>query len=355
MYTCIFTYKHDKVCCIVILLCCCIVILLCCHIGLLCCIVMLLCCCIVILSCCHIVLSCCIVILLCFVLWYCCVVILFCRVDNVLIRLYLWAFFLTARLPTARLVRQSLWQDVTVLGLQCWNTQAVDVTWKRGFYAQTAPLTPSVSKILFPRLSPPALTQCHCLLLLPPALSIDAIAAPPLAAAIANPIATMERAMPCCQLTGCIHRGKKSKMSVANALQRSWKDGCLFMTAMFYVVIQAHSHLWRSVLSLQGFKVLFQCRIFSRPTARKNWFLRAFGVIFLTDRTHFWDRTQKTDQTDWGWRSQLPDTIQNSVRSVSVRSDNRPVNTVYCYFLLPNISGHAWVHNGTEKMLACRT
>jgi hypothetical protein len=47
-----------------------------------------------------------------------------------------------------------------------------------------------------------------------PALSINAIAAPPLAAAIAIAIATMGRAMPRCQLTGCIRRGKKSKISV---------------------------------------------------------------------------------------------------------------------------------------------
>jgi hypothetical protein len=37
---------------------------------------------------------------------------------------------------------------------------------------------------------------------------------PPLAAAITIAIATMGRAMPCCQLTGCIRQGKKSKMSV---------------------------------------------------------------------------------------------------------------------------------------------
>ena len=38
------------------------------------------------------------------------------------------------------------------------------------------------------------------------------------------------------------------------------------MTAVFYVVIQAHSLLWRSILSLQGFKVLFQRIISSQPT-----------------------------------------------------------------------------------------
>ena len=36
-----------------------------------------------------------------------------------IIRLYLRACFPTARSPTARLVRQSLWRDVTFLGLQC--------------------------------------------------------------------------------------------------------------------------------------------------------------------------------------------------------------------------------------------
>ena len=35
------------------------------------------------------------------------------------IRLYLRACFPTACSPTARLVRQSLWQDVTFLGIQC--------------------------------------------------------------------------------------------------------------------------------------------------------------------------------------------------------------------------------------------
>ncbi len=49
--------------------------------------------------------------------------------------------------PTARLVGQSLQQDVTFLGLQCWKTQAVDVTWKSGF-------THSVdAKTIFPSLN----------------------------------------------------------------------------------------------------------------------------------------------------------------------------------------------------------
>jgi hypothetical protein len=47
-----------------------------------------------------------------------------------------------------------------------------------------------------------------------PASSINAIAAPSLAAAITIAITTMGRAMPCRQLTGCIRQGKKSKMSV---------------------------------------------------------------------------------------------------------------------------------------------
>ena len=38
---------------------------------------------------------------------------------NNTIRLYLRACFPTARSPTARLVRQPLWRDVTFLGLQC--------------------------------------------------------------------------------------------------------------------------------------------------------------------------------------------------------------------------------------------
>ncbi len=65
----------------------------------------------------------------------------------------------------------------------------------------------------------------------------------------------------------------------------------------------------------------------NRPHA-KNQFLRAVGVIFSTDRTHFRDRTQKlTRQLEVeGHTFQTPS--KNSVRSVSVRSENRPVYTV---------------------------
>ena len=73
----------------------------------------------------------------------------------------------------------------------------------------------------------------------------------------------------------------------------SLKVSCLFMTAVFYVVIQAHSRLWGSILSLQGFKLLFRRRISSQPTARKKQFLRAVGFVFSTDRTQFSDCTQK--------------------------------------------------------------
>ncbi len=51
-----------------------------------------------------------------------------------------------------------------------------------------------------------------------------------------------------------------------------------------------------SIWSLQGFKVLFQRRIFSRPTAptaRKIPVFHSVGDVFLTDRTQFSDRTQK--------------------------------------------------------------
>ena len=120
------------------------------------------------------------------------------------IRVYLRAYFPTARSPTARLVRQSLWWGVTFLGIQCWNTQSSSVTWKRGF-AQTAPLTPKGSD---------GPTQRRCLLLLPPASSIDVIAAPPLTTTIPIAITNTGRAMPCHQLTSCIRRGKRSKMSV---------------------------------------------------------------------------------------------------------------------------------------------
>jgi len=59
------------------------------------------------------------------------------------------------------------------------------------------------------------------------------------------------------------------------------------------MLFQAHSRLGRSILSLQGFKVLFRRRIPSQPTALKNRFLRAVGVVFSTDRTQFSDRMQK--------------------------------------------------------------
>ncbi len=101
------------------------------------------------------------------------------KVRALTIRQYLRAWFLTASSPTARLVRQSLWWDVTFLRLQRWKAQAVNVMVKRGFYAQTAPITPTMN--------------------LP-------------------------------------HRA-------ANALWCSWKDSCLFMTAVFYVVIWAHAAL----------------------------------------------------------------------------------------------------------------
>ena len=55
-------------------------------------------------------------------------------------------------------------------------------------------------------------------------------------------------------------------------------------------------------LPVQGFKELFQCRIFSQPTAptaRKIPFFRLVGDVFSTDRTQFSDRTQKlTRQID---------------------------------------------------------
>ena len=72
-------------------------------------------------------------------------------------------------------------------------------------FAQTTPTTPSGSD---------GPTQRRCLLLLPPASSIDVIAAPSLSAAIAIAITTLGRAMPRHQLTSCIRRGKTNKMSV---------------------------------------------------------------------------------------------------------------------------------------------
>ncbi len=51
--------------------------------------------------------------------------------------------------------------------------------------------------------------------------------------------------------------------------------------------------VYGDLFCLQGFKVLFQRRTSFSPTPHKIQFLRAVGDIFLTDRTHFWDRTQK--------------------------------------------------------------
>jgi hypothetical protein len=48
-----------------------------------------------------------------------------------------------------------------------------------------------------------------------------------------------------------------------------------------------------TIRSLQGFKVLFQRRIFSPLTARKIPFFRLAGEVFSTNRTQFSDRTQK--------------------------------------------------------------
>jgi hypothetical protein len=49
--------------------------------------------------------------------------------------------------------------------------------------------------------------------------------------------------------------------------------------------------VYGDLFCLQGFKVLFQRRISFSPTAHKIQFLRAVSGVFLTDRTHFWDRT----------------------------------------------------------------
>ena len=72
---------------------------------------------------------------------------------------------------------------------------------------------------------------------------------------------------------------------------------------------------------LQGFKVLFQRRISTTPTARKNRFFRSVGVVFF-DRTHFFcERTQKlTRQIEVeSHTSQMP-----SRKAVSVRSKTGP-------------------------------
>ena len=49
-----------------------------------------------------------------------------------------------------------------------------------------------------------------------------------------------------------------------------------------FMLLFRHTSFWRSILSLQGFKILFQRRISSQPTAHKNRFLHAICVGFLT-------------------------------------------------------------------------
>ncbi len=168
------------------------------------------------------------------------------------IRQYLRAWFLTASSPTARLVRQTLWQDVTFLRLQCWKAQAVDVTVKRGFYAQTAPITPLRCQLSSPLLRP----SCS------PSLSEAAKDHPPPVDIVVEPATSRVSNDAATEATG-VHREEEESTSscittnlprrAANASQCSWKDSCLFMTAMFYVVIWAHAAL--SLLSLEIYSV----------------------------------------------------------------------------------------------------
>jgi hypothetical protein len=83
-------------------------------------------------------------------------------------------------------------------------------------------------------------------------------------------------------------------MTVAMAVARRWR------CAAFIVIgdikgVKCHSGTLsslESILSLQGFKLLFQHRISSTPTACKNRFFRSVGVIF-SDRTHFFATAHK--------------------------------------------------------------
>jgi drug/metabolite transporter (DMT)-like permease len=93
-----------------------------------------------------------------------------------------------------------------------------------------------------------------------------------IAAVIATAIATMGKALPHSQLTGCIRLTDYGNafpmvamavaMTAAMAVARRWRR------AAFIIIgdIKGVKYLF----CLQGFKVLFQRRIYSTPTARKN-------------------------------------------------------------------------------------
>ena len=77
---------------------------------------------------------------------------------------------------------------------------------------------------------------------------------------------------------------------------------------------------WRSILSLQGFKILFQRRISSQPTAHKNRFLHAICVVFSTKAVCMQKLTSQIEVESH--TSQTP----VGECSVSVLSENRPIN-----------------------------
>ena len=150
------------------------------------------------------------------------------------------------------MVRKSLWRDVIPRApMPKHPIKRCHLKKERVFYVQTAPLltTPSGSKISGP-------TQRHCLLLLP---------TPPLAPAIAVTIAAPPLLPP--RLAAALAVPPSPRYCHRRRHRRHHRH--------------RHRHHGEGIFCLQGFKVLFQRRIYSTPTARKNQFIRSVGVQVL--------------------------------------------------------------------------
>ncbi len=161
------------------------------------------------------------------------------------------------------------------------KTQAVNVTWKRGFYAQ---VLPSHRARWFPKQP-------------------------------SNPHTAPLSSRPATPGCECLATLLKSKLPVHACCVLCFYSGTLLSLEVYSVFTE--------------FKVLFQRRISSPPTAHKIPLSCAVIEWSFFDRPHtiFWPHT-KTDQTDWGLRTYHPDAIQKSVRSASMRSVDTPVHTL---------------------------
>ena len=107
-------------------------------------------------------------------------------------------------------------------------------------------------------------TQRRCLLLLPPpASSIDVIASPlpsppPSPRCHRRAASSLIAAIATALVAPPLPRGGSLAMAACrfhrHRRHQGWSAAvsCLYMTVMLYVVIQAHSCLWRSILSLQS-------------------------------------------------------------------------------------------------------